>query len=84
MYVVAQHHITDPAAFWSRVKGAPQLPEGIRLHHTFPSTDGSRAVCLWEADSVEAVRNAVESVVGEVSNNEYFEVGADQAMGLPK
>ena len=84
MYVVVQHQIHDPAAFWSRVSQAPELPAGVTLHSSYPSSDGSRAVCLWEADSVESVRSLVESVVGDLSTNDYFEVGAERAMGLPR
>ena len=84
MFIVAQHRITDPPAFWSTVAMAKQLPPGLKLHSTFPSSDGSRAVCLWEAPSLAAVRDLVESVVGPFSHNEYFQVSAEQAMGLPK
>ena len=85
MYVVVQHTITDPNAFWSAAEEAgPNLPEGIRLHHTFPNQDGTRAICLWEADSVEAVKNLIEPVAGQMSRNEYFAVDAGKALGLPR
>jgi len=37
-------------------------------------------MCIWQGESVEAVRELVESVVGEYSENEYFEMEVD---GLP-
>jgi hypothetical protein len=40
-------------------------------------------VCLWEADSVDAVSQVVEESTGDVSSNENFEVNADNAQGLP-
>ena len=84
MYVVAQHQITDPAAFWSESKEAiAKLPDNVKLCQTYPNADGTRAVCLWQADSVEIVRDFVEAQVGTVSSNEYYEVGTDKAMGLP-
>jgi hypothetical protein len=84
MYVVAKHQISDPAKFWATANAAAdKIPAGTRLHYVLPSTDGSSAVCLWEGSSVGAVRELVESVVGDVSQNEYFEVDAKNAMGLP-
>ena len=42
----------------------------MKLHHTFPTPDGTRAVCIWEADTVETLRNLLEPIVGKVSRNE--------------
>jgi hypothetical protein len=85
-YVVAIHQINDPENFWSgAARAVPNLPSGVRLHATYPQGDGSRAVCLWEAESVDAVRQLVDSGVGDTSRNEYFEVDAQHAgaLGLP-
>jgi hypothetical protein len=85
MYVVAKHEISDPARFWAAAQeAAPNIPEGIKLHYVLPNTGGSAAVCLWEAGSLDAVRDLVESAVGEISRNEYYEVDSDNAMGLPQ
>lgn len=75
MYVLIEHSISDPESFFSTAESAlAEMPPTIKLHHTFPSTDGTRAVCLWEADSLDQVRDFVESAVGQFSRNEYFEV----------
>jgi hypothetical protein len=79
MYVAVIHDISDPEKFWS-MSG---FPEGITFRATFPNPTGTRAVCLFEANSVEAVREHLEAAVGAVSDNEYYEVAADKAMGLP-
>ncbi len=84
MYVVIHHQISDPNRFWSTVREAtPNLPSGVQLHHCLPNRDGSQAVCVWEADSVERVRDIVEGAVGEVSSNEYFEAEGQQGINLP-
>jgi len=84
MHVIAIHTISDPQAFWGAAQAAmDQMPEGTTLHSAIPSQDGSRTVCVWESDSVEAVRNLVEDTVGQVSTNEYFPVDDKQAIGLP-
>lgn len=82
MHVIAIHSISDPERFWGSA-GESELPEGVTIHSALPNSDGSRAVCVWEADSVETVKQLVEDTVGDVSSNEFFEVNADNAQGLP-
>ena len=82
MYVAVIHSISHPEEFW-RAAEQGEFPEGVNLHSSLPNTDGSRAVCLWEAESPDAVRDVVEGTVGEFSSNEYFEVNAQNAQGLP-
>jgi hypothetical protein len=73
MYVVVQHTIAEPAVFWNTAD-PNTLPPELKLHHTFPTADGTRAVCIWEAKSVDAVREFLEPLLGRVSRNEYFAV----------
>ena len=73
MYVLIQHTISEPAAFWNAADPNTLSPN-LKLHHTFPTPDGTRAVCIWEAESVDALRNLLEPVIGRVSRNEYFAV----------
>jgi hypothetical protein len=82
MYVSVIHTISNPDRFWSAAESS-EPPEGVRLHSALPNEDGSKAVCLWEADSVDSVKEVIESTVGEVSSNEYFAVHAEKAQGLP-
>ena len=82
MYVSVLHTIHDPERFW-RPDLADLIPEGVTLHQALPNADGTRAACLWEADSQEEVKKVVEDNVGDVSDNEYFEVNAQNAQGLP-
>jgi len=84
MYVVAIHAIDDPKTFWDAAQVVlAELPEGTTLQSAIPNEDGSRAVCLWESDSVDTVRGIVEGAAGHVSTNEYFDVNAQNAIGLP-
>lgn len=82
MYVLVQHTISDPAAFWNAADPRTLSPE-VKLHHTFPTPDGTRAVCIWEAQSVDAVRNLLEPLVGRVSRNEYFPVENREGFAKP-
>jgi hypothetical protein len=60
------------------LRGGP--PEGISLPIHAATPDHTTGMCIWEGESVEVVRELVESVVGEYSENEYFELEVD---GLP-
>jgi hypothetical protein len=82
MYVSAIHEISDPEKFWG-MDPDDVIPEGVVLHSALPNGDGSRAVCLWEADSLDTVQKIVEENVGQFSQNEYFEINAENARGLP-
>jgi hypothetical protein len=46
-------------------------------------------ICLWEADSVDAVQRYVDTTLGPTSVNTSYEVNAEQAfadrpLGLPE
>ena len=84
MYIVVEHEISDPQTFWEAAQeGMQQLPPGLKAHQVFPNEDGTKSVCLWEAESVEDVESFVEDAVGEVSTNTYYAVKAEEAVGLP-
>lgn len=92
MYVVVQHHIKDPQVTFSRGEtlikneGAPAGARGLQF---YPSRDGSAITCLWEAPSVEAIQQYVDTTLGDSSENICYEVNAEQAfakqpLGLPE
>jgi hypothetical protein len=82
MFIVVQHTISEPAVFWNAAD-ATALPPEIKLHHTFPTPDGTRAVCIWEAASIDALRNMLEPLIGKVSRNEYFQVENREGLARP-
>jgi hypothetical protein len=49
-----------------------------------PSSDKTEAVCLWEAGSVDAVQEYLDSLTGEASENAYFQVSTERAIGIPE
>jgi ubiquinone/menaquinone biosynthesis C-methylase UbiE len=84
MYVVAKHRIKDAERFLSLSHvAAEQAPPGVYGRQFCPSRDRTEAVCLWEADSVETVRDYLDSLAGEASENAYFQVSTDHAIGIP-
>jgi hypothetical protein len=86
MNIVAQHRIIDPEKFSSMDAQAVADggPPGVELRQFFPPQDASAAICLWEADSLDAVRNYVDPATAGVTENSYFEVDEQRAMGLPE
>jgi hypothetical protein len=91
MYVVVQHQFQDPETALARGEKLIKnegAPAGVRGLQFYPSTDRSAATCLWEADSVEAIQEYVDSTLGDSSVNTCYEVDADHAfaerpLGLP-
>ena len=79
MHVIVQHEIRDPGAFFSI--GPP--PPGVEGRQMLPSRDRTACVCLFEADSVDAVSGYLEPLTRGASDNTYFEVDAEHALGLP-
>ncbi len=86
MHIVAEHRITDPEKFSSM--DAEQVggggPRGVQLRQFFPPQDGSVAICLWEADSIDTLRDYLDPATAGVTENTYFEVDEENAMGLPE
>jgi hypothetical protein len=86
MNIVAIHRITDPEKFLSMDAGevGGGGPPGVQGRQFFPAKEGSTAVCLWEADSIDSLRNYLDPVTAGVTENTYFEVDAERATGLPE
>ena len=80
MYVFTIHSISDPDAFWG---GKLDLPEGTAQPVAWPSSDGTRGVCVFESDSVNTVRNLVDGATGKISKNEFYAINEGGALGLP-
>jgi hypothetical protein len=80
MYVAAIHEISDPEAFWT---GQLDLPTGTELRVAVPSANGKRGVCVFASDSVDTVRNIVDSATAAISKNEFYPVNDANALGLP-
>ena len=84
MFISVIHRISDPEAFWSTAAGAASdTPADVKLHQTVTSNDRTTAICLWEAASVDGVRNLLEPLFGQVCKNEYIAVDPSSSMGLP-
>ena len=88
MHVAINHAINDPTKWEASVRNIMsmidqhKLPAGLKPVQFLPSTDGRKANCVWEGASLDQVRQFVEKQTGG-ARNEYFQVKADAAIGLP-
>jgi hypothetical protein len=84
MKVGVIHRISDPEAAQSTGQSLFDPHEGVRLLQFCPSQDFRAATCIWEADSIDAVRDLVDPTLGDASEQTYFAVATEQAVGLPE
>ena len=79
MFVTVIHRIHDPEGFQAAEAKALEagLPTGVALPVPAATRDHKLGICIWEGESVPAVREIVEGVVGPYSDNEYFEMDVD-------
>ena len=89
MIVAINHNITDPKKWEEAIsKIGPMVEEG-RLPHGLkglcflPGVDGRRADCVWEAGSIDDLKRFLEPLTASAARNEYFQIDAEHAMGLP-
>ena len=89
MFVAIHHTITDQVK-WDEIGSqltalieADKLPRGIKPLFYLPSTDGRRADCVWETDSVETLKEFLTPYSTGASMDEYFQVNTELAMGIP-
>jgi len=84
MYVIVQHDVKGPKFFFADTPAVAQnAPPGVHPAMFCPASDRTSAVCLWHSESVDAVRDYIDTVTGSASDNTYFAVDDGCAIGLP-
>ena len=79
MFVTVIHHINDPEGFQEAEAKALEagLPTSVALPVHAATRDHRLGICIWEGESVAAVREVVEGAVGPYADNEYSEMEVD-------
>lgn len=79
MFVTVIHRIHDPEGFQKAEDQALEagLPSHVALPIHAATNDHDLGICIWEGESVAAIREVVEGAVGPYANNEYFEMHVD-------
>ena len=89
MYVSVHHTITDPQKWDQTTRNIMamteqgRLPQGLKGLMYLPAQNGRKADCVWEANSLDALKNFLERETKAAAQNEYIEIKADAAFGLP-
>jgi hypothetical protein len=84
MFISVIHRISDPDAFAATAANAMKdIPADLKLHQAMTGDDRSTAVCLWEAPTVDSVRNLLDPLFEASCKNEYVAIDASNSMGLP-
>lgn len=79
MLVQVRHVIGDSEAFWRiAAEGIAHTPDRLLLHQIASPSAGGDCACLWETDSVDRLRDFMESKVGHVSRNTYEDRTAER------
>lgn len=85
MFVLVHHDVQQPESFWARSQEAlGDIPSGLTLHHCLAAQDGSRATCLWEASSADAVREFLDPLHDGVAHNEYRAAENREGVAVPQ
>ena len=76
MFVSVIHRIHDPEGFKETEAKALEagLPPSVALPVHTATPDHRLGICIWEGESVAAVREVVEGAVGPYAKNEYAEM----------
>ena len=83
MFITIIHEIHDPKQFQECAQRVFPLPEGLHVHQFLPATDMRQAACLYEAPSVDQLRDYIDGTLGKASSQRYFPVNEQHAVGLP-
>lgn len=81
------HDVDDPEVFHEQgmeMIEKENVPEGVDPQQFCPSTDGTSATCVWEAESVDQLSNHIDPSLGEASTQEYFAIDEENAVSLPE
>ena len=87
---VSVHHIITDTQKWEQVTKNMMaaveqglLPQGLKALMYLPGADGRKADCLWEAQSLDTLRNFLDGQIGTAARNDYFQINSGAAFGLP-
>ncbi|HEX6195549.1 MAG TPA: hypothetical protein VFZ37_06545 [Jiangellaceae bacterium] len=84
MFIVINHEIHDRDHFKEKVNSMAPPPAQLRRHQFLTAADLTRATCLWEAPSVEPLRDYIDGSLEPASTQTYFPVNEARAVGLPE
>jgi hypothetical protein len=83
MFIIVNHNIRAPEAFWRIVKEQlSELPARFKLHSLYPSVDRLRCFSIWDAENTAALNEMLRTCFGDFSRDELIEINRDAAFGF--
>jgi hypothetical protein len=84
MHLGVVHTIRDRAAWDSVVSDESlEFPPGFELLGSVTQDDVSRAICIWDAPSVDALQRMLDEMLGAASVNDCFVADPARSFNLP-
>ena len=84
MYILVQHSVSDPTTVWPRAQqGLATIPAHLKLHQSIPTPDGRKAICIWEAASIDTLQKFLDEMLGPDAHNQYYQVVNKEGIALP-
>lgn len=76
MFVQVIHNITDKTVWAQRTADfeKQEPPNGFTLHCSGTSSDHTKAFCLWEVPTVEALSSFLDSATAGAAQNIYYAI----------
>ena len=87
MLVIAHHFVQNADLFWStaqKIMAESDVPQNLKLHAVYPSTDGKTGTCLWEANSTADVQAWLDKRFSQYASNVTYEVDEAASVGAPQ
>jgi len=84
MHLGVVHTIRDRAAWDAVVNGeSEEFPPSFELLGSVTQDDVSRAICIWDAPSLDALQRMLDEMLGAASVNDCFVADSARSINLP-
>jgi hypothetical protein len=83
MHLGVVHEIRDPAGWDAVMSGDLNLPPGFALLGSVTQDDARRAMCIWEAPSLDDLQRLLDGAFGAAVVNDCFVADPARSVNLP-
>jgi hypothetical protein len=83
MHLGVVHEIRDPAGWDAVMSGDLNLPPGYVLLGSVTQDDARRAMCIWEAPSLDDLQRLLDGAFGAAVVNDCFVADPARSVNLP-
>ena len=83
MHLGVIHTIRDREAWDAALGAAGEFPAEVVLLGSVTQDDVSRAICIWDAPSLEFLQSMLDDMVGAAAVNDCFVADPARSLALP-